>query len=444
MKHIKSFTIGLLIIFSAIAFVPVIAYPWEEKIDWSSFASAYEDEPVHYYVNTFQDEEDINIGDGYCWSTNNKCSLRAAISEANLLENLRADVIIHLPAGEYPLILSGTDFHLLINRFSSWPVVIQGEGAETTIIKGNQTVGLFDLQYSATFRDVTLRDGYGGLNYPGAIFVRANSELILVSTVIQENYGNGGALKLVGAHSYATLDKSALLNNESVIDGGAINNLGGNLLIKHSVISGNSAPRFGGGIYDRSEFRSFDIFTSTISGNSAWKGSAIASEWIVNGGRAGINISSSTISGNSSLNDEGVAIYADYMYVAIRSSIVFGNPVANSPNCSSKSYVTTNGNNISTSDCLKNPSIGDQVDVDPLLGPLQNNGGNTLTHALLSGSPAINGGVESFLCTYWWGITYNTDQRGFPRPGAPFDTRCDIGAYEWNDWQTVYLPLITR
>jgi hypothetical protein len=42
------------------------------------------------------------------------------------------------------------------------------------------------------------------------------------------------------------------------------------------------------------------------------------------------------------------------------------------------------------------PTTGDQTNiVDPKLGPLQNNGGPTFTHALLSGSTAIDGGNSS-------------------------------------------------
>jgi hypothetical protein len=58
------------------------------------------------------------------------------------------------------------------------------------------------------------------------------------------------------------------------------------------------------------------------------------------------------------------------------------------------------------------------VGLDPRLGPLQNNGGPTFTHALLSDSPAINRGLAP-------GAT-PTDQRGVPRLGAP-----DIGAFEF-------------
>ena len=60
---------------------------------------------------------------------------------------------------------------------------------------------------------------------------------------------------------------------------------------------------------------------------------------------------------------------------------------------------------------------GTIVGQDPVIGPLADNGGDTLTHALLPGSPAINAGMTDL----------TTDQRGELRP---FGVEDDIGAYE--------------
>jgi len=64
---------------------------------------------------------------------------------------------------------------------------------------------------------------------------------------------------------------------------------------------------------------------------------------------------------------------------------------------------------------------GDRNNTDPMLGPLQNNGGPTLTMALPSGSPAIDAGNPSG-CTDGSGHLLTTDQRGYPRHDAE-DTR---------------------
>jgi hypothetical protein len=77
---------------------------------------------------------------------------------------------------------------------------------------------------------------------------------------------------------------------------------------------------------------------------------------------------------------------------------------------------------VSTNGCiLINNTSGNLYGVDPLLGPLQNNGGLTFTHALLLGSPAINAGGAADTTPF--------DQRGVPRPQGPAS---DIGAYEFS------------
>ena len=81
---------------------------------------------------------------------------------------------------------------------------------------------------------------------------------------------------------------------------------------------------------------------------------------------------------------------------------------------------------------------------DPLLGPLQNNGGATLTHALLASSPAIDAGDNTLGgCKDNLGATLTTDQRGAMRPvDGGIALRCDIGAYEVQ--RLLYLPLVMR
>ena len=68
-------------------------------------------------------------------------------------------------------------------------------------------------------------------------------------------------------------------------------------------------------------------------------------------------------------------------------------------------------------------ATGDQINTDPMLGPLQNNGGPTFTHALLNGSPAIDAGNPNFTPPPFY------DQRG---PGYPrvVGGRIDVGSFE--------------
>src|SRR5262249_30039488 len=104
----------------------------------------------------------------------------------------------------------------------------------------------------------------------------------------------------------------------------------------------------------------------------------------------------------------------------IRDTIFAGS--ASNQNCTgSRSIVAEDHNLDSGNTCgLLDPS--DLTDTDPMLGPLQDNCGPTMTLALLPGSPAIDAGSPS--CP-----PPSVDQRGTPRP-QPSGGRCDIGAYE--------------
>jgi hypothetical protein len=91
----------------------------------------------------------------------------------------------------------------------------------------------------------------------------------------------------------------------------------------------------------------------------------------------------------------------------------------NSPgNCSGT--ITDAGHNLSSDSTCAFTSVGSLNNTDPKLGPLADNGGPTLTMALLPGSPAINAGDTA--------AAPLTDQRGFPRPSG---LAADIGAYEY-------------
>ena len=80
---------------------------------------------------------------------------------------------------------------------------------------------------------------------------------------------------------------------------------------------------------------------------------------------------------------------------------------------------------INRNNLIEDGSCNADFSGDPKLGPLVNNGGDTRTHALLPGSPAIDA-ISVVSCTL------PTDQRGAPRPivQTSADTPCDIGAFE--------------
>ena len=100
------------------------------------------------------------------------------------------------------------------------------------------------------------------------------------------------------------------------------------------------------------------------------------------------------------------------------------NTGASGANISNSGTVTSLGYNLSSDHgggVLTGP--GDQINTNPLLGPLQNNGGRTFTHELLSGSPAITAGDPSFTPPPF------NDQRG-PGFNRVVNGRIDVGSFE--------------
>lgn len=192
--------------------------------------------------------------------------------------------------------------------------------------------------------------------------------------------------------------------------------------INSSTISGNIAKRYGGGIYTSG---TLDIQNSTISGNTV-KGT---SEYPGYGGGIyntdTISITSSTISGNS--GDYGGGIFNRGIAVIGR-SLISGNKASHGSEISNRfqtqadnfNVFGNNGNSRIEGFTPGPTDIVPKQKLDNILGPLKNNGGPTLTHALPKGSPAIDAAPADADCPA-------TDQRGVARPQG---AGCDIGAVE--------------
>jgi hypothetical protein len=220
-----------------------------------------------------------------------------------------------------------------------------------------------------------------------------------------------------------TLADSTVSHNGGNQGGGIFNF--GTLDVTGSTVSGNAAYHEGGGIYNAQivEFGVMPIsgagiltFTnSTLSDNSASQSGGIH-----NSGT--ITIRNSTLSGNHieqydiGWDGRGRNITNDAGTVSLYSSIVAYAP--SGPNCDGA--IIDAGYNIEDADtCSLVPANGSLTNTDPLLGPLQDNGGPTQTLALLPGSPAIDADPLANCPA--------TDQRGVSRPQG---ASCDIGAFE--------------
>ena len=153
----------------------------------------------------------------------------------------------------------------------------------------------------------------------------------------------------------------------------------------------------------------FTFANTTFSGNSAgYRGGGMA----VPEGDASFN--NCTLSGNSAYNGGGL-YQGESGTIDIENTIV-----ANSPSGGDcDGTIGSSGYNLDSDGTCGLSSTGDLSSMDPKLGALADNGGSTLTHALLTGSPAIDAGNDA--------TCEATDQRGVSRPAGD---SCDMGSYE--------------
>jgi dockerin type I repeat protein len=250
---------------------------------------------------------------------------------------------------------------------------------------------------------------------------------------------NGGGI--YNDRSALTVD-SCTLSNNSANNGGAMFNDGTNsnatLTIKNCTLSANQAGGAGGALFNEGANGgqgTLTLINSTLSGNTADTGGAIFNFGVGFAGIGSLTVSNSTLSGNSATSGNGGGIYNAAGFGSAQMSIgntILKNGAAGGNIVNNQGVVTSLGCNLSSDNgggVLT--ATGDQINTDPILGPLKNNGGPTLTYAPLSNSPAIDRGKDI--------NTTGRDQRGGLRPVTYNDSsivppiggdRSDIGAVE--------------
>jgi hypothetical protein len=274
---------------------------------------------------------------------------------------------------------------------------------EGSVITGNQGPGI---------------DNEGGRVTVNNSTLSSNSSSGIVNSTPNSFYVNSGTL---------TVQNSTLSSNSSQYAGGIFNDSGGTLTIQGSTLSGNSAQYAGGGIEN---IGSLTVANSTLSGNVTLYS---------NGGgldnNGSVSLANSTISSNSAFG-VGAGLMNNFGYsIALANSIVAGNTAQPTGPDIYGFILSSDGHNlIGNADGASGYVAGDQVGntaspLDPKLGPLQNNGDPTFTHALLPGSPAIDAGATADVLDPS-GAPLTTDQRGLGFPRV-LGTAADIGAFEY-------------
>lgn len=213
-----------------------------------------------------------------------------------------------------------------------------------------------------------------------------------------------------------TLIETTVADNAAGQSGGGIANEAGTLEVQSSTLSGNTAASVGGALFNPGGAAS-ELVNTTMSANSASAGGAIYT-----GGE--LLLVSSTITGNDA--PAASAIYVpetvDAGLRSIANTLLGGD-------CAGPLFASGGYNVESPGDSCGFGQVTDLPAEDQLdLGPLQDNGGPTETHALLENSVAIDRIPEAD-CVDAAGQPLTADQRGAPRP-AGASSSCDVGAFE--------------
>lgn len=292
--------------------------------------------------------------------------------------------------------------------------VASGQGpalyATGVVCNGGAKVELEDVVVEANTAGCVGCGGSGAL--------RAHGKLALLRTTVVGNSAGGiftsGTLEI---RDSTIADNDATLTGAGGVTVGSLSSfVRHKMRIVRSTISGN-VGQFGGGV--RVVGAKASIETSTISGNSATTGGGIH----VSGssGQPRLTVLSSTIAANTASSAAGgiASFEGDDVPLTLQATILADNQAPSGPDCTGE--IIARGPNLieDTSGCtIVTIGGGLASGADPLLGPLQNNGGPTETHALLPASPAR--GASSSV-----GDCRARDQRGVART-----VPCDLGSFE--------------
>ncbi|MCP4901889.1 MAG: hypothetical protein GY906_33410 [bacterium] len=364
--------------------------------------------------------------------------------------SLREAITIAEGNGEVDEIIFDADYTIALSSVLptiSTEITITGNGWNNTIIDGGNpaqgTSGVRAFYISTgnlTLDDVMIQNCYA---WGGSAVYNESGTLSVISSSLETNASNsavyGGAIYSESSNPI-DLELSRFEDNLNLQGGPADVTAIGNTSTPGQHLGITDTSFFNGSgdssilvhwkedlvvesstFYGASE-KALDILgcTGTIS-NSTLSENQTAIEYDsynVNWGP--VNITGVTILDSDSY---GIRIFGSSTQVALSHTIIADSGIANC--VVSGGTLTSVGNNLDSANTCSFASAGDLINTNPLLGPLQDNGGPTFTHQPLLSSPAIDAGLaDSGLAV---------DQRGISRPqdgDGNTVALCDIGAVE--------------
>jgi hypothetical protein len=297
-------------------------------------------------------------------------------------------------------------------------------------IYNNATLTITNSTFSMNTADV----GGGGILHYNGLLTISNS------TFSSNDAQSGGGLS--ADSGIVSITNSIFANNTAVTGGGINSSYYAALTVMTSTFSGNSVSSSGGGILNNSASSTpLTVTGSTFSENSAQIGGGIAntrplilsnSTFYKNsaselGGGISNSYTTATVN-NSTFSDNSATYFGGGIANWYNSTMILKNTIIANSTSGGDCYnvdgsvIETALNNLIESNAIGINACGTPVSSnDPVLGPLENNGGPTQTMTLGMGSPAIDAGDDTTCAAI--------DQRGFTRPQG---ARCDIGAYEYS------------
>lgn len=301
-------------------------------------------------------------------------------------------------------------------------VTITGTGADLLTVSGNNASRVFSLSRTGTearLDGLTIANGNAGTGDGGGILVNTGSTLVLTNSMLEGNRGNlGGGISVFGT---VNIINSTLLNNQADAGGGLLNV--GTTTIINSTLSGNQARVFGGG--GIGNLGTITLINDTITNNTVIVNANSTFGGGIENFFGGIfTVKNSLIAGNFNSNNQAADVETDFTGINGDANNLIG---------------VLNGalGTIGTGSDITFAEAG-ITNINQVLDPtLANNGGTTLTYALIPTSVAINAGNNANFPA----DTFDLDNDGNTTEPIPFDQRgegfnsikfatVDIGAYE--------------